>query len=169
MKTNELEKVLCTLMCDAYQIEESMADTLQEMADAAEHADVRTLIHNHVSETKNQLERLDNAFRELDMDRKSVDSPIINALIEEGNTLYKGCKEGPTRDAALLIALQRIQHQEIATYGSIRSLAKALNKPQIESLAESTLNEEYSSDKRMTEIAEGFINVTAVYDNKEAA
>ncbi|NCT40966.1 MAG: DUF892 family protein [Alphaproteobacteria bacterium] len=168
MKTTELENVLHTLMCDAYKIEEAMSETLQEMADAANHADVRTIIHNHVSETKSQLERLDNAFRQLDAKRKDVESPITDALIEQGNILYKGCEEGPVRDAALLIALQRIQHQEIATYGSIRALAKALNKPELESLAGSTLDEEYASDKRMSEIAEGFINVTAAYEKLAA-
>lgn len=165
MKTDNIEKVICTLMCDAHQMEEQMADKLPEFAENVTHPKIKALLENHVADTKAQASRTENAFDHFDEDRKDVDSPILDQLIEEGETLYTGCEEGPVRDAAIMVALQRIQHQKIATYGSIVALAKAVNQPEIVSLFERSLDEEYAADKAMTEMAEGFANVEAVYQN----
>ena len=162
MKTDKIEKIICTLLCDAHRMEEQMADKLPDIAKEVTHPKIKALVENHVAETKAQMSRTENAFDHLGEDRKDVDSPILEQLMNEGETLYTGCEEGPVRDAAILVALQRIQHQKIATYGSIVALAKAANQPEIVSLFERSLDEEYAADKAMTQMAEGFANVEAV-------
>lgn len=169
MKTDELKKVLCTLMCEAYQIEKTMTDKLPDLAKHAEHPQVQQILENHIMETKNQANRLERAHELAEIKIKDVETPVLDALLEEGNTLYKGAEEGSVRDAAILIAFQRVQHQEIVLYGSIIALAKACGLPQVAELLKESLDEEYTSDKAMTKIAEDFLNMNAEHADKQAA
>ncbi len=161
METVELKKVLCTLLCDAYKAEENIIAKANDMTNAAKNGEIASIFKAHELTAKNQLNRLERAFEITDLKRKDVDSPIVEAICGEGKVLVEGAKEGPVRDAALIIALQRKIHNEIATYGSAVALADACGYPEAAALLKETLDEEYTLDKKLTEIATSYINTTA--------
>lgn len=166
MQTNEINKIIETLLAEAHSTETLMEDKLSEYAEKTSHDGISKFLKNHKMETQNQLNRLERAFEVSEMKHNDVGSPIMDAILSENETFIGGCEEGPVRDAAILVALQRIQHQEIATYGSIIALCKAANQNEVARLLQESLDEEYETDKELSISAEKFINVQA---HQEAA
>ncbi len=162
MHTEDLNNILHALMCQAYDIEKQMIDTLPAMEKYATDPTLANIFAKHLAETKVQLTRLEQAHKMLDMDIKSMSEKAATMLIEEGETLFKGAKEGPVRDAALIIAAQRVEHLEIANYGSMVALARTLGHNQVADLLEITLKEEHSADDTLNVLANNQINIEAV-------
>lgn len=145
-----------------YYAEKQFADAQPNMADAATTDVVRNAFEQHNAETKNQIDRLEQVFHILGVD---VDEKTCNAadgLVDDGDVVIAETDSGSlTRDAALIIAGQKVEHHEIAAYGSLQSLARLLGYHEVAQLLEQTLQEEKNTDKKLTEIAESFINERA--------
>lgn len=161
MQTDSIKNILETLLNDAYDMEEQITDALPDMIEAAENPSLVRALENHKTETEAQQDRLKQAMETLDTDQKDVTCNITKNLIEEGQTMIKGCKEGAVRDAAIIIAAQRIEHLEIATYGSMIALAQTLGEAQVANLLTETLKEEKDADQAMNALAETTINPEA--------
>jgi ferritin-like metal-binding protein YciE len=154
---------------DIYWAENKLVDTLPDMADAATTSELREAFLSHLDETRGQVQRLQQVFGLINHPVESEVCEAMKGLTEEGHELIESTQEGSlTRDAALIIAAQKVEHYEIATYGSLRSLAELLGYREAATLLQATLNEEGAADHKLTDIAESFINERAKMEGQTA-
>lgn len=150
-----LRETLLHELADVYDAEKQITKALPKMAKAAEHDDLREAFEMHLEETEHQIERLDEVFESLGEKPKGTKCKAMQGLIAEGEDLIKE-DQG---DAALICAAQKIEHYEIATYGSLVSWARLLEEEEAADLLEEILDEEKATDEKLTETAESAINV----------
>src|SRR5207248_1478216 len=127
---------------------------LPKMAKAAEHEDLRSAFESHLQETEEHVRRLEEVFSIMEQPVKGKKCKAMHGLVEEGEDLIDK-EEG---DAALICAAQKVEHYEIASYGSLESWARLLEQEDAANLLEETLAEEKAADEKLTEIAETSIN-----------
>jgi ferritin-like metal-binding protein YciE len=120
-------------------------------------------LDNHLTQTEEQVRRVEQVFEILDKDAKAVKCEAMAGLIEEGEDIIKECEEGAMRDAGIISAAQKIEHYEIASYGTLRQFAETLDLPDAVDLLELTLQEEKAADEGLTQIAVSEINVQAAF------
>ena len=140
---------------DLYDAEKQITKALPKMAKAAEHDELREAFETHLEETENQIERLEKVFELFDETPKGKKCKAMEGLVAEGKELIEE-EEG---DAALICAAQKVEHYEIASYGSLISWARLLGEDEAADLLEETLAEEEQADEKLTDIAESTINV----------
>ncbi len=138
-----------------YDAEKQLLKALPKMAQAAQHEDLRRAFEEHLEQTEGQTERLEQAFEVLGEEPQSNSCKAMQGLIQEAEQLIKE-HQG---DAALICAAQKVEHYEIASYGSLQSWARLLGEEDAADLLEETLDEERDTDERLTETAESAINV----------
>lgn len=148
------ETFFSTLM-DTYDAEKQILKALPKMAKAAEHEDLKAGFEQHLEETEEQVRRLEQIFEMFDKKAKAKKCKGMQGLLEEGQELIKE-DEG---DAALICAAQKVEHYEIAAYGSLASWARLLGEEDAADLLEETLEEEKATDEKLTQAAESAINV----------
>ena len=141
-------------LADLYDAEKQILKALPKMAKAAEHEDLKQGFEEHLSQTEEHVNRLEEVFEKLGQKAKAKKCKAMMGIIEEGQELIKE-KAG---DAALIGAAQKVEHYEIASYGSLVSWAELLQEDDVAHLLEETLDEEKETDERLTEIAESAIN-----------
>ncbi|MVM37868.1 DUF892 family protein [Spirosoma sp. HMF3257] len=147
---------------DIYYAEKQAIDALGEQADAATTDEVRNAFLQHQEETRNQVARLEQVFSSIGVDSEEGSCDAIDGLVDDAQRLVSNTDTGSlTRDAGLIIAGQKIEHHEIASYGSVVTLAQVLGYQQAARLLEQTLNEEKNADKKLTILAESFVNSRA--------
>ncbi|MFD1144311.1 ferritin-like domain-containing protein [Larkinella insperata] len=145
-----------------YYAEKQIADALPTMAEAATTDVVRDAFHQHLSETRNQIQRLEQIFQHIGVEADEKTCNAVDGLVDDGDVVIAATDSGSlTRDAGLIIAGQKVEHHEIAAYGSLHSLARLLGYHEAAQLIEQSLDEEKTTDKKLTEIAESFINERA--------
>lgn len=134
--------------------ETQLLEALPKVAQAVYSEELQDAVQKHLQETKRQVERLEKVFNRLGIDKTKVEKcKVMEALIEEGNKIISEYEEGPVRDSALIIAAQKIEHHEIAAYGSLCELADVLGHRQMGDLLDRSLEEEEKTDKTLTDIA----------------
>jgi len=144
---------------DIYWAEQHLVKALPKMAKAATSEELRTAIENHLEETENHVSRLENVFESIDEKAAAKKCEAMAGLIREGNEIVSETEEGSyTRDAGIISAAQKIEHYEMASYGTLRTLANELGYAEAADLLEATLNEEKNADSLLTQIAEGGVN-----------
>ena len=154
-KQKSLEDLLEENLKDVYSAETQLVKALPEMAKAAYSEDLQDAFENHLNETKRQVERLEKIFSRLDIQKSDVEKcAAMEGLIEEGQKVIEEFEEGPVRDSALIIAAQKVEHYEIASYGSLCELCDVLGYYQIGSVLGRTLDEEKNTDETLTDIAQ---------------
>jgi ferritin-like metal-binding protein YciE len=146
---------------DLYDAEERLVKALPKMADAAHNRELKTAFRDHLSETKNQVRRLEKVFKMLGESTKGKTCAAMKGLIQEGEEMIDAKGDPNIRDAALIAAANRVEHYEIAAYGTARTFAQYLGRQDAADLFQESLDEERAADKKLTELAEGFINVKA--------
>lgn len=147
---------------DILYAENQLVDALVEMENAATTEELKDAFEDHHLLTKKHVSRLQKAFKHLNEKDEPKECKAIKGLIEEAREIIKSTDEGTiTRDVALIIAAQKIEHYEIATYGGLAQLAITLELDKVADLLEKTLEEEEDTDEKLTEIAESHINVEA--------
>jgi ferritin-like metal-binding protein YciE len=147
---------------DIYWAEKHLLKALPKMAKGATSEELRTAIETHIAETENQITRLDQVFQILGKSAQGKKCEAMEGLVEEGKSILEDTEEGTmTRDAGIISASQKIEHYEIASYGTLRTLANVLGLSEAVSLLEQTLEEEKQTDVNLTKIAEGFVNESA--------
>ena len=150
---------------DTYDAEKQVLEALPKLVAAASDEDLKATFSDHLQQTHGHVERLERIFSDLGESNFRKSCKGMKGLIEEGKEALEG-PSSATRDAALIAAAQKVEHYEIAAYGTLRSWAEELELDEAAELLEETLDEEASADEKLTSIAEGGLIETGV--NEEA-
>ena len=159
---NPLQELLVDELKDLYNAENQIIKALPKMAKAASSPELKRAFERHLEETKRQVERLDQIGEALDVRMSGKKCKGMEGLIEEGKEIMSEDFEDDALDAGLIGAAQKVEHYEIAAYGTARAHANMLGLTKIARLLQQTLDEEGATDKKLTQLAESIINVEAV-------
>jgi ferritin-like metal-binding protein YciE len=154
MKVESIEDLFLEELKDLYSAEKQITKALPKMVKAASAQKLSAAFDSHLQETKGQVERLEEIFEKLGKRGTGKTCEGMKGVLEEGAEVIQEIEKGPVRDAALIAAAQRVEHYEIAGYGSVRSFAELLGKQDIVELLEETLEEEKAADEKLTKISE---------------
>jgi ferritin-like metal-binding protein YciE len=160
-KTKTLHDAFVHELRDMYNAERQIARALPKMAKAACSSQLRTAFEDHLAETEGHIDRLDRAFADLAVTTRGVHCEGIAGILEEGKEVLGDGFDDSALDAAIIAAAQRVEHYEIAVYGTLIEWAKAMGHGTVEELLRQNLEEEKAADKRLTKIAAAGINDTA--------
>jgi ferritin-like metal-binding protein YciE len=147
---------------DILHAEKQLTKALPKMAKAAKSDQLRQAFEHHLDETQNQIERLEQAFEELDVNARAKRCEAMAGLIEEAKEMMDDIKSADVLDAALITAAQKVEHYEIASYGSLQALAATLGQDKVAKLMAETLVEEKTADTKLNELATSGINQQAL-------
>lgn len=162
VQESALNELFVDELRDIYWAEKNLAKALPKMAKAATSAELRTAIENHKTETDNHITRLEDVFSLIEENAVAVKCEAMVGLLKEGNEIVEETETGSlTRDAGIISATQKIEHYEIASYGTLRTLAGVLGYDDAAELLEATLKEEKNADSILTDIATHGINLSA--------
>lgn len=161
MKLNTLEDLLIHELKDLYSAEKQLLKALPKMAKAADHEELRAAFEEHLEQTQHHVDRLDEIAEILNKKLGNHTCKAMQGLIEEGADLISEDAEPYVRDAGLIGAAQRVEHYEIAGYGTARALAEQLGFDEVAELLDETLNEEGETNEKLTELAISRINADA--------
>ncbi len=147
---------------DIYWAEQKLVKTLPKLAKAATSDELRDAFTNHLEETKEHVSRLEQVFELMGEKAQAKKCDAMEGITEEGASIIEDTEDGTsTRDVALILAGQKAEHYEIATYGGLAQIAKTLGLNDVSALLETTLKEEKKADSTLTELAKGSINEDA--------
>ncbi|HEY7398559.1 MAG TPA: ferritin-like domain-containing protein [Gaiellaceae bacterium] len=152
---NSLEDVLQEQIEDLLSAEHQLVQALPKVAEAASSPELKEAIETHLGQTRGHVERLEQVFDELGMSHSSTTCKAMQGLVAEGDEIVQMQGDPVAKDAAIIAAAQRIEHYEIAAYGTAKTLAAELDHRTAERLLEATLDEESAADKLLTKIATG--------------
>ncbi len=161
MKLETMEDLFVHELKDLLSAEKQLVKALPKMAKGASSDALRTAIEEHLGQTKTHVERLEKVFSMLDKAPRAEHCKAMEGLIEEGSDLLEEEGSPAVKDAALIGAAQRVEHYEIAAYGTVRALAEQLGKDEAVTLLQETLDEEKQTDEKLTELALSEVNVQA--------
>jgi ferritin-like metal-binding protein YciE len=161
MKLDSLKKLFIEELRDLYSAENQITRALPKMADAATSPELKKAFQHHLEQTKEQVNRLEQIFQKLDESPKGKTCKAMEGLVAEGEDMIKENAEPAVRDAGLIAAAQRVEHYEIAGYGTVRTYARLLGDDECVRLLQQTLDEEGETDKTLTHLAETSINIEA--------
>ena len=162
-----LEELLQEELKDMYDAEKQLTKALPKLAKKATTPDLQDAFEEHLRQTEQHMERLEQVFDQLGMPVKGKTCKGMKNLIAEGNDMIADADDDATRDAIMIAAAQKVEHYEIAAYGTMRTWANVLGHREIASMLEDTLEEEKETDQKLTGIAEGFVNQAAAEDEEE--
>jgi ferritin-like metal-binding protein YciE len=160
---------LPAILQDILHAEGQILKALPKMIKAASHPDLQAAFAEHLEQTKGQVERLEQAFRLLGTPAKAKKCDGMAGLIEEGKKMMEEDAVPAVMDAALIAAAQKVEHYEIASYGCVCTYAEMLGYDQVHDLLGQNLDEEETTDERLTALAESVINVEAEEPEEETA
>lgn len=167
MKLKTLHDLFVHELKDLYSAETQLVKALPKMAKAATNEELRAGFEEHLEETKNHVARLEEIAEACECKLSGHTCKAMKGLIEEGSELISEDADDHVRDAGLIGAAQRVEHYEIAAYGTARALAKALGHDEAADLLEETLEEEKATDEKLTELAESTVNAEAEHAGNE--
>ena len=168
MKLDTLQKLYTEELRDLYNAENQLLKALPKMAKAASSEELKDAFEKHLEQTKGHVERLEQVFEELDERPKGKTCRAMKGLIQEGSELLEQDGDESVRDAGIIVAAQKVEHYEIAGYGSARTFAHLLGQNKAAELLQNTLDEESETDELLTRLAESVINPEAVRDSELA-
>ena len=162
MKLESLKDLYLEQLKDLYSAETQLVEALPKMAEAASSPDLRKAFSDHLRQTEEHVSRLERVFKNLQESPQGHTCEGMKGLIKEGEQMIKMRGESTVIDAGLIAAAQRVEHYEIAGYGTVRTYAELLGKDDHVSLLERTLQEEEETDECLTELAESHVNEEAL-------
>lgn len=154
MAVKTLEELFIHELSDTHSAERQMAKALPRLARAADNPKLAAAFEAHLEETNLQIERLDRVVELLDTRLKRIKCAAMEGLVEESKEVIDSIDKGPLRDAALIGGAQKVEHYEIASYGTLCALAKQLGYTDAVKLLQETLAEEKATDEKLTLLAE---------------
>jgi ferritin-like metal-binding protein YciE len=160
-KMSTLEDLYMDLLKDLYSAEKQLVKALPKMAKNAQSPDLQRAFEEHLKQTEGHVERIERIFSDLDGSPRGKKCVGMEGLIEEGNELLKEDAEPDVLDAGLIAAAQKVEHYEIAGYGTARTWAQRLGYDQAARTLQQTLEEESMANEKLTRIAESHVNVEA--------
>jgi ferritin-like metal-binding protein YciE len=158
---NSFDDLFSHQLEDVYDAEEQLIDALPKMADASTSSELKNAFNTHLMETREHARRLEQVFGMLGKEPSRTSCPAMKGLVKEGSEVVSATGDGRVKDAGLIAAAQRVEHYEIAGYGTVRTFAQHLGKSEAVRLLQETLNEEAETDKKLTGLAEKAINPKA--------
>ena len=167
MKLNSLNKLYLEELRDLYSAETQLVKALPKMAKGASSDELMKAFESHLEQTKEHVERLTEIFERLDEKPTGKTCKAMKGLIEEGSEMLEEDGEESVIDAGLIAAAQRVEHYEIAGYGTVRTFANLLGQDEAAELLQQTLDEEGETDKQLSELAEGIVNEKALSEDEE--
>jgi len=162
MKIETMEDLFLEQVEELYDAERRLVKALPKMAEASTSQSLRQAFESHLLETEGHVSRLENIFRTLGQDPKAQTCDAMKGLVSEGEDLIGDIERSSLRDAGIIAAANRVEHYEIAAYGSARTFAQILGLNEAVSLLEQTLQEEKNADRKLTQIAESMVNDEAL-------
>lgn len=154
MVTKTLQDLFIHSLSDIYSAEKQMTKSLPKMARASTHSGLRSAFETHLVETQGQIERIDRVVEATGIKLKRIKCVAMEGLIEEGQEEIDEIEKGPVLDTALIAAAQKVEHYEIASYGSLIALANQLGETDAVELLVETLKEEKATDEKLSLLAE---------------
>jgi ferritin-like metal-binding protein YciE len=151
---------------DIYWAEKALTKAIPKMIKKASSEELIDGLENHLKETEGHVTRLEQVFEIMGKSAKAVKCEAMAGLIKEAGEIMEETEEGAMRDAGIISAAQKVEHYEIATYGTLRTFANALGLEDAASILEQTLEEEKAADAKLTEVAESSINAEALSEAK---
>ena len=161
MQMDSFEKLYLDQLKDAYNAEKQLVKALPKMSKAATSPELRTALDEHLDVTRRQVERLEEIFQDLGKPASGKTCKGMSGIIEEGQELLQEDGDPEVIDAGIIAAAQRVEHYEMATYGTLRTFAEMRGDAKAARVLEEILNEEKEADERLTRIAESSVNARA--------
>ena len=166
MAAENLHELFVDELKDIYDAEKQLTKALPKMAKAADSADLRAAFEEHLEITRMQVNRLEEVFKSLGMAARGKPCEGMKGLIAEGQEKMEELEQGATLDAALIASAQKVEHYEIATYGTLATFAEIMGHQDAKDLLGQTLDEEKEADEKLTQVA-GQINFEAEAEEGE--
>ncbi len=167
MNESRLEEFFHDELKDIYWAENHLVKTLPKMAKAASGEELKTAFNDHLKVTREHVSRLDNVFKLLGQKAEAKKCEAMNGIIKEGDSIIDDTETGTsTRDTGLIMAGQKVEHYEIATYSALIRIAKALGHAEVATILDRTLAEEKEADESLTNLAEAWVNEEAAEETK---
>lgn len=165
---SKLRELFIDQLQDIYWAERKLVKALGKMHDAATTMPLREAFRKHQEETRNHVSRLEQVFDSIDEKADTTKCPAMAGIIDEANDIIDDTDAGTSqRDAGLIMAAQKAEHYEIATYGSLAQLAEIMGYMEAKNLLGTTLDEEKATDTQLTQIAKSGINYNAVLEKED--
>lgn len=152
-KIDNFEDLFCHELSDLLNAETQLTKALPKMAEAASDRTLKAGFEQHLKETEEQIEKIKRVFSMSGLEEEKVTCDAMKGLVKEGEEAIKEFEEGPLRDAALIIAAQKVEHYEIAGYGSVCALAKKIGWMEEAKILHTILDQEKATDEKLTQAA----------------
>ena len=169
MPIQTLDSLLEEELKDLYDAEKRLVKALPKMAKAAADDELKTAFQNHLSQTRDQVERLDEVFALLELKPKSKPCEGMKGLISEGEESMEEDAAAPIADLMLIAAAQKVEHYEISAYGTLKAIAEQMGEDRVVRLLDKTLAEEEQADQKLTEICQRLLGEANQSEEEEAA
>jgi ferritin-like metal-binding protein YciE len=157
-----LDELLIHELRNLYATEQKLVPALARMASRATNEELQQAFHHHLLETEGHIDRLERVFRSVNSRVKAANTTAVDSAIEETERLLRRKVRADVRDAWLIAAAQRVEHIEMAGYGTARTFAQTLGYTQAAQMLQQTLDEERTADVKLTQLAEFFVNPTSI-------
>ena len=164
LKSSQLMKLFEDELKDIYWAEKAIKKAIPKMIKNATSKELVDALKSHLAETENQIGRLEKVFESIDKKATAKKCDAMEGLIKEAEEKMESCEEGAMCDAGIISAAQKVEHYEIASYGTLRQFAETLGLKKAVSLLEVTLNEEKAADQKLSEVAKDAINIEAAQE-----
>ena len=162
-----LEDLLQEEVKDIYDAEKQLTKALPKLAKKASSPELKQAFEEHLRQTEQHMERLEQVFEQMELPVRGKKCEGMQHLISEGEDMIGEAEDPATRDALMIAAAQKVEHYEIAAYGTMRTWASLLGHNEIAGIFEETLEEEKETDQKLTQIAESFVNEEAAEAEEE--
>jgi len=165
MSVATAEELFVEELKDIYSAEKQAVKAYPRLTKAVQSEELKEAMQEHLEQTKGQVERLERIFEILDKRSSGKTCEGMKGLVQEAQSLVEEIENGPVLDAAIIGALQRVEHYEIAAYGTVATLAEAMGQEEVKELLGETLEEEKETDERLTQVAQS-VNSEALSESE---
>ncbi len=162
MNIDRFREMYVAELQEARSVEAQLVQGLPKMAEAADNRELKQAFQEHLEETRGHQRQVDSLLKKLGATPKEHEDQSMQGLIREADKMAGMTEAGPLRDAALIASAQRIEHYEIAVYGTLATYAKCLGLDDQKQILADILEEEKSADEKLSDLADGIINPSAV-------
>ena len=166
MKLDTLQKLYTDELRDLYNAENQLLKALPKMAKGASSEELKEAIDKHLEQTKGHVQRLEQVFEQLGEKAKGKTCRAMKGLIEEGSEILEEDGDDSVIDAGIIVAAQKVEHYEIASYGSVRTFANLLGQKKAAELLQATLDEESEANELLNKLAESVVNPEALMESQ---
>jgi ferritin-like metal-binding protein YciE len=168
VEESKLKELFVDQLKDIYWAEKALTKAIPKMAKKANSPELVDALENHLEETEGQVQKLEQVFEIFDEKPVAKKCEAMDGLIKEAEQIMKDTDEGAMRDAGIIAAAQKVEHYEIATYGTLRTFANILGSQDAVELLDEILDEEKAADEKLTQVAEETINLEAAEETEDA-